>query len=172
MPCRLLRHLALAACLVGVLTVAVSAPARAQVVDDDGDGVADDVDDCIDTPPGDLVDATGCSVCPCETQADGSDWTSHVQYVGCLAAATHSLVRAHAMAPKARRALLKAARGSSCGNPNLTRCCLFAHLDPETETAVGKCRVMTPAKCDDAAEKLDYAEDEGPGSCLPNPCVF
>jgi hypothetical protein len=34
--------------------------------DADGDGVADASDQCADTPAGDLVGDTGCSVCPCD----------------------------------------------------------------------------------------------------------
>ena len=171
MPCRLLRRLALAACLAAALSVC-SIPAHAGVIDSDGDGVPDNLDQCPDTPPGDLVDANGCSFCPCDQQADGSDWTNHTQYVLCLSTASRNLTHEHKMTSRGRKALLKVARAASCGNPALTRCCIYVHLDPNSDTNVGTCKVMTPDKCDALNQKVDDAEDDGSGSCLPNPCTF
>ncbi len=39
---------------------------------------------------------------------------------------------------------------------------------------MGDCRLMTAEACDalDDDERIDWAEDEDNGSCLPNPCVF
>lgn len=52
-----------------------SAPVTPPVLDTDGDGVNDDIDQCQDTPLGDEVDATGCTVVvvppPVDTDGDG-----------------------------------------------------------------------------------------------------
>ena len=39
--------------------------------DDDGDGVSDDVDQCPDTPNGEMVDANGCSNSQLDSDGDG-----------------------------------------------------------------------------------------------------
>ena len=65
------------------------------------------------------------------------------------------------------RAGLRAARRSTCGTSALTRCCVYADDDAD----VGACKMMSPDACDQLSDQVD-AEDEGSGSCLPNPCVF
>ena len=92
------------ASLVLALVMAFVGPVAAQQVDDvdsDGDGVVDTFDNCDDTPPGDLVDADGCSICPCETTADGDDWGSHRDYVRCVVDATRSRVQIGALRARA-----------------------------------------------------------------------
>jgi len=52
--------------------------------DSDSDSVPDSVDHCPDTPPGDIVNATGCSLAqlvPCEGPLSGESWKNHGQYV-------------------------------------------------------------------------------------------
>src|SRR4029077_1983480 len=82
---RFVRVLPRAALVVRLLLAAPPAAAIVPTVDDaDGDGVADTVDACPDTPARDLVDANGCSVCPCDQTADGAAWSSHADYVRCV----------------------------------------------------------------------------------------
>src|SRR5207247_962092 len=66
-------------------TTSSTAPPRPAGADSDGDDVPDDVDSCRGTPPGDLVDATGCSVCPCHGLG-GTGWQSRANYLGCVRA--------------------------------------------------------------------------------------
>lgn len=75
--------------------------------DADGDGVPDGLDACPDTPAADVVDATGCPLCPCDGPRAGGAWRSHVAYVRCVRAAIGR--RAD------RRSTLRRARRSSCG---------------------------------------------------------
>jgi hypothetical protein len=157
------------AALVLVLLMSFAGRVVAQQVDtdSDGDGVVDALDNCDDTPPGDLVDADGCSVCPCDATVDGDDWGSHRDYVRCVASAARSRVQIGAFRPRDLRAVVKRARRSTCGNAALTRCCIYADEDAD----VGTCRMMRPDACDALSEHED-AEDEGNGSCVPNPCAF
>jgi len=154
--------------------LAAAAPAAAQVADGDDDGVADDVDQCTDTPAGDLVDATGCSVCPCDETAAGDAWTSHDDYVGCVTAEAKARRKAHTLKRRAMKLAIQRARKATCGNEALTRCCIYAHLDDEAEVNVGQCKLMSPDACDALSERddLDYVEDAEGGSCTPNPCLF
>ena len=49
----------------------------------DNDGVPDNVDSCLPTPSGQVVNAEGCAIaqiCPCNTK-----WKNHVAYVACVA---------------------------------------------------------------------------------------
>ena len=155
--------------LVLALLMAFAARGSAQVadVDTDGDGVLDSLDQCDDTPPGDLVDADGCSICPCDETPDGDDWPSHGEYVRCVAKEARTRVHSHALRPRDMRAAVKRARKSTCGNAALTRCCVWEDENSDT----GTCRVMSPDACDELSYRAD-AEDEGSGSCTPNPCVF
>ena len=154
--------------LVLVLLMAFAGRASAQQVDDvdtDGDGVVDSLDQCDDTPPGDIVDADGCSVCPCDETADGDSWTSHRDYVQCVAAEARTRVQSGAAHTRDMRAAVKRARRSTCGNPALTRCCVYT----DDNADLGSCRMMRPDACDALSDRVD-AEDEGSGSCVPNPC--
>lgn len=58
--------------------------------DDDGDGVLNNADQCSATPPGEVVNANGCSIaqiCPC-----GSTWKNHGAYVSCVAQTAEAFV--------------------------------------------------------------------------------
>jgi hypothetical protein len=58
--------------------------------DADGDGVSDPVDQCADSPPGELVLWTGCTArqtCPCDAA-----WTNNGEYNGCVRDAVNTLV--------------------------------------------------------------------------------
>jgi hypothetical protein len=53
-------------------------------IDSDGDGVPDDRDQCPNTPPGAIVDASGCSLdqlVPCSGPVSGGTWKNHGHYV-------------------------------------------------------------------------------------------
>jgi hypothetical protein len=138
--------------------------------DVDADGVPDDADQCDDTAAGEVVGADGCSACACGHDVDGSPWTSHRRYVACVGVEARTQTRAGLLTRKERRAAMRHAASSTCGRPEVVRCCVYADLGDD----VGGCRFTTPDQCDAIADRtLDGdAEDEGPGSCVPNPCVF
>jgi len=102
--------------------------------------------------------------CPCDLA-----WPSHAAYVGCVATEVGGRRSRGAVRPKEARALLRAARASSCGRAGLTRCCIYATDDD----VVGRCRLLTPDACDALDARMDdgEADDAGSGSCLPNPCA-
>lgn len=156
---------------LGLLLLARPSIAQEMSGDEDLDGVVDGSDSCPDTPEGDIVDVTGCSVCPCEGPTDTSSWSSRGAYLGCITNAVRAQKRGRSMNRKQAVAAMKAARKSSCGDENLTRCCIFP-ADDMSDTVIGKCRVVSVDQCDQLADQLDWAEDFDPGSCLPNPCVF
>jgi len=81
--------------------------------DADQDGVADADDQCPHTPPGTLVNATGCSLeelVPCREA-----WANHGQYVATLAAATDEFVAAGLITRPQRAEVLRVAAQSNCG---------------------------------------------------------
>jgi hypothetical protein len=128
--------------------------------------VPDATDACAGTPAGDLVDATGCSVCPCGGRRDGGSWGSGAAYVRCVRAEARRRLTLGLMARAERRRAVRAARQSSCGRSAATRCCLYAGADDDT----GQCRVLAAATCA-AHEAAGDADDLGPGTCLPSPCA-
>jgi hypothetical protein len=129
--------------------------------DTDGDGVPDGEDVCPGTPAGDLVDAVGCSLCPCDGPRTGGRWTSRTAYLGCVRAEAKTGARR-----RAQRRAMEAARRSSCARPRATRCCLYGGAD---DTA-GRCRIMSRTACATAAAG-GTAANAGPGSCVPSPCA-
>jgi hypothetical protein len=154
-----------------VTTGGMSGAAQNAGVDGDTDGVIDAVDECPDTPTGDLIDQRGCSVCPCAAKADGAAWSARGEYVACVAGEARRQRMAGLLRGRRVRAAIRAARQSACGDAQRTRCCVYINGDAE----VGRCRLMTPDACDALDDRLfeadGAADDEGPGSCLPNPCV-
>lgn len=156
------------------LALAPVRPASAQAFggDFDEDGVADAEDLCPDTPAGDLVDAEGCSLCPCEAAIDDSPWGSHQTYMRCVITSARRLRTERQLTRRTMRAAIKRARKSTCGNDAMTRCCVYPSLDSDAEVIVGQCRMLTPERCDALGTLVDLAEDMGAGSCLPNPCNF
>lgn len=122
--------------------------------DADGDSVDDAVDRCPDTPPGEPVDATGCSLCPCAGPAAGVPWSSRTAYLRCVRGAVGALDR------EGQLVALQLASRSTCGRPSATRCCVF-----RTPTAGdGRCRVVRREACAARAE-LGHGLDVGIGSC-------
>jgi len=56
--------------------------------DSDGDGITDDIDRCLGTPPGSAIDASGCTIaqlCLCGARRDGLPWATHGDFVSCTA---------------------------------------------------------------------------------------
>lgn len=83
-------------------------------LDDDADGIGDGEDAC-ETAPGQIVDATGCSIadlCPCD-----APWKNHGAYVACVAHATTDFQRAELIDEAQRGATVSEAAESSCGHP-------------------------------------------------------
>jgi hypothetical protein len=110
------------------------------------------------------------AACPCDATATGTTWVSHGQYVACVAREARQLRTEGILDPKQGRAAMRAARQSTCGNPALTRCCVYQSDDDN----VGRCRMMSPDACDalDAQMNQGGADDMDSGSCVPNPCPF
>jgi hypothetical protein len=161
--------LLLALCLA---LAAIPSVARGQAEDFDEDGVADAVDACPDTEPSDLVGPDGCAACSCDGGPEGAGWQSRRAYIACVRGWAKGLRAAGAIDAPAGRMLIRRARASTCGNPELVRCCVFQPMDAE----VGKCRLMTEDACDALDDRLldedGEANIEDSGSCLPNPCTF
>jgi hypothetical protein len=127
----------------------------ATIADADGDGVPDRDDACPGTPPGELVDARGCSVCPCARPRDAARWSSHAAYVRCVRTELLRRRGGGRLDRRTERAALDVARRSSCGHSGATRCC-----------TAGRCRIQSVATCAARAG----AVDAGPGRCVPSPC--
>ena len=82
--------------------------------DNDNDGVANASDACPATPPGSLVDPSGCSVeerCPC----DSTSWNNHGQYVSCVSGVAESLLALGVITGSEKSAMVSAAGRSACG---------------------------------------------------------
>ena len=88
---------------------------RGQIVplDTDGDGVPDYLDACPDTPPGEVVNADGCSIdqlCPCAGPwKNHGDYVEHVEHTA-TQFHRHGLISEHEL-----RAIVKTATHSDCG---------------------------------------------------------
>ena len=86
-------------------------------VDDDNDGVNNDVDQCSDTPEGASVDGNGCSgaqnvavAAPCD-----GDWKNHGAYVSAVSHAVEDQVAAGLLTEEEGEAIVSAAAQSDCG---------------------------------------------------------
>ena len=134
--------------------------------DSDGDGVPDARDACAGTPPGDVVDASGCSLCPCDGPRGGDRWQSRSAYLRCVRGPAKLRVALGVLGRHERRSALERARQSSCGRAAATRCCLYTGANDVT----GRCRVMRGAACATQVS-TEAAADLGPGSCKPSPCA-
>jgi FG-GAP repeat len=81
--------------------------------DSDGDGVLDEADACLMTPPGAIVNTEGCSIddlCLCE-----NDWKNHSAYVKCVRQASKDFVKDGLISRIEKRSIVSMARQSSCG---------------------------------------------------------
>ena len=86
--------------------------------DSDNDGVPDPFDDCPGTAPGEVVDASGCSIAqlvPCEGPASGGTWKNHGQYVSSIAHVSQDFVRQGLITHQERAAIVVEAAHSDCG---------------------------------------------------------
>ncbi len=85
------------------------------ILDSDGDGIPDYLDDCRSTPAGSLVNASGCSIadlCPCE-----GDWKNHGEFERCVKEAAKDFKKARLITEKEKHEIEKAAHESDCGKP-------------------------------------------------------
>ena len=88
------------------------------VIDSDGDGVPDAVDQCPDTPPGVVVDANGCSIdqlVPCEGPVSGGAWKSHGEYVRAVVKTATDFLKAKLITRKQWAQIVSGAAQSRCG---------------------------------------------------------
>ena len=136
-----------------ISTTSTTLPVPRSGGDADGDGVTDVEDACADTPPGDLVGATGCSVCPCDGGASG--WPSRRAYLACVRGETRFRMVARTLDATGRRDAMRRARHATCGRPNRTRCCVPS----------GECVVVTERAC-----TARGGQSLAVGSCVPSPC--
>jgi len=87
--------------------------------DQDFDGVPDSSDDCPNTPPCSLVNASGCSIdqlAPCDGPASGGAWRNHGQYVSAVARAVNEFLAQGVIDQTQADAMLSAAGQSPCGS--------------------------------------------------------
>lgn len=153
------------AVVLGMVLALAPACLAEDLADEDGDGVADELDYCLETPPRDFVDEFGCSVCDCEQSPEGESWSSRRAYVRCVASEARRRLTAGRIDADELRSAIRRARASSCGDEDLTRCCVF-----RTAGRPGRCRIMDWERCDAETLGAFDAVDWDVGSCLPNPC--
>jgi len=85
----------------------------------DGDGVADALDACPNTPPCSIVDAQGCSIdqlAPCAGPASGGVWKNHGQYTAAVARAAGEFLAQGLITQSEQDAIVTAAAQSPCGS--------------------------------------------------------
>jgi len=86
--------------------------------DADGDGVADSLDACPETPIGAIVDANGCSIdqlAPCSGPISGGTWKNHGQYVSSVAQAAEIFVASGLITEAQAEEVVSHAAQSRCG---------------------------------------------------------
>lgn len=157
----------------GAPPVTLAAGVTDPALDTDGDGTLDIDDQCPETGAGDLVDEQGCGLsdaCPCDGTVDLEPWGSHAAYLGCVKAAGRTMVTEGAHTRKQVRRAIRRAKRSTCGNDNLTRCCVWTTDD--LGDPVSRCLQVTVDRCDAYADDpdTDSADDIGPGLCDPTVC--
>ena len=153
------RHITLALALAFGLALSVSTRATAQ--DLDKDGVIDLVDLCPATEALELVDATGCSICPCDAA-----WASHAAYVNCV---TYQ-ASLRPLSKSVKTAVLTHAKNSTCGMaPTFVRCCTWSFR--AKVGSMGTCLIKDASQCKPAILNK-WAEPRGTGSCYYNPCTW
>jgi cysteine-rich repeat protein len=129
--------------------------------DGDGDGVPDGADACPASAEHELVDATGCAVCPCDAMRDGTPWPSRWAYTKCVRAEIRRRTRLGETSRSTARLLARQTRLSTCGGADLTRCCVY----PKSIDADGVCRVFRSRRCDVRRLRVARVADVGPGVC-------
>jgi hypothetical protein len=92
---------------------------QAETPDDcDGDGVPNAQDLCADTPPGTVINSSGCAIvqlCPCT-----NDWQTTREYVRCVRDAADDFARAGLITEAERQAIVGEAERTNCP-PNFLR---------------------------------------------------
>jgi hypothetical protein len=81
--------------------------------DADLDGVADSQDQCPGTPPGEIVNAEGCSInqlVPCD-----GPWKNHGQFVSAIAHVSHEFFKEGLISESQREDIISSAAQSNCG---------------------------------------------------------
>jgi hypothetical protein len=95
----------------------LSAVVTPEVMDTDGDGVADGADKCAGSAEG-AVNADGCSIAqlvPCPGPKDGGAWKNHGRYVSELAKIAQQFLDAGLITEDEKDAIVAAGAGSGCG---------------------------------------------------------
>ncbi|MCK5609048.1 thrombospondin type 3 repeat-containing protein [Candidatus Pacearchaeota archaeon] len=85
-------------------------------LDDDNDGVIDGGDACYETPLGEIIDETGCSIaelCVC-----GNEWKNHGAYVKCVAHTSEDFVADGLISEIDKDYIVSEAGSSECGHKN------------------------------------------------------
>jgi hypothetical protein len=93
-------------------------PGACVPLDSDGDGVPDAIDQCPDTPPGAVVDATGCSIdqlVPCDGPRSGGTWKNHGQYVRAVLQTATKFLKAGLITRRQWGQIVTGAARSKCG---------------------------------------------------------
>ncbi len=81
--------------------------------DCDNDGVPNNLDQCPNTPEGEVVNVHGCSIaqlCPCD-----QTWRNHNEYVQCVTSTAQDFVNAGLITASRKEQIVDAARHSTCG---------------------------------------------------------
>lgn len=92
--------------------------AQSLVIDTDGDGVPDRLDQCPNTPAGTVVDADGCSIeqlVPCDGPRAGGSWRNHGEYVSTLVKEVRRFLDQGLITREEARRIMAAAARSDCG---------------------------------------------------------
>lgn len=88
-------------------------PCPSPIADTDGDGVPDNLDQCLSTPLGAVVDANGCAIndlCPCDHK-----WRNHGAFVSCVARTANSFIATGLITEAQKDAIVSKAGASTCG---------------------------------------------------------
>jgi cysteine-rich repeat protein len=133
--------------------------------DADGDGVGDGADACPASPEGELVDQTGCAVCPCDAMRDGTPWPSRFAYMRCIRGELRRRAKLGETTRADSREIVRVTRVSTCGSAELTRCCVWKEAG-----AAGDCRVLRQGRCDAGKQRALGVLDLGPGYCGVESC--
>ena len=87
-------------------------------VDGDGDGVPDDIDLCLDSLPGQPVNADGCTItqlCPCAGPLGGGAWTNQGAFVACRTLAARDFAAQGLIGRSEINVYVREAAASTCG---------------------------------------------------------
>lgn len=87
------------------------------IVDGDGDGITDDIDLCLGTPPASAIDTTGCAIaqlCPCSGRTDGLPWATHGDFVSCTSGEARRFANAGTIGRAEIGGIVSAAARAQC----------------------------------------------------------